>query len=66
MEAFFEWINTHGMALIAALVGLFVVVAKITPTPKDDAWAAKLMSMLNILPAGAKETLKEEEAAKKA
>jgi hypothetical protein len=57
MEQFIEWVNTHGLAMIGALFGLFTVIAKITPTPKDDAWVAKLLGWLNLLPETAREKI---------
>lgn len=57
MPEFIEWVNQHGLALIGSLVALFVVISKITPTPKDDAWAAQLLNWLNLLPQSAKNKL---------
>lgn len=57
MEAFIGWIQTHGLEFLGALMGLFVVIAKVTPTPKDDAWVAKLLGWLNLLPVSARDKL---------
>jgi hypothetical protein len=59
-----QWPNI--VTLLGLLLGVLTVIAKWTPTPKDDAWAAKLMGWLNLLPVTAKKTLADDEAAKKA
>ena len=68
MDNFMQWITDHWgnvVALVGLLVGAFAVVAKFTPTPADDRWAAWLMDKLNILPVTAKQVRQEKVAAKK-
>ena len=57
-----QWPNI--IALLGLLLGAFAAIAKWTPTPKDDAWAARLLGWLNLLPVTAKEKLKESKEAK--
>ena len=67
-----DWLQTNWghlvdflLLLAAALVGL----AKLTPTPKDDALFAKILGWLNLLPHTAKANLAQanaERASKKA
>jgi hypothetical protein len=59
-----QWPNI--LTLLGLLVGVLAIVAKWTPTPKDDLWASRLLGWLNMLPVSAKEKLAEDQAAKKA
>jgi len=52
-----QWGNI--VVLLGLILSAGVVVAKWTPTPKDDAWFARLLSWLNLLPHGAKAALKK-------
>lgn len=45
------------VAIITALVTVAGLIAKLTPTPKDDAITAKVLNFLNLLPTGAKQAL---------
>jgi len=38
------------LALIGALLAVATIVCRLTPTPKDDALVAKILSWLNMLP----------------
>jgi hypothetical protein len=42
-----NWVSI--MAVIGGTVTVFSLIAKMTPTPKDDAWAAKLVKWVDIL-----------------
>ena len=62
MDNFINFLQTPWPYIVELVVGLLVVVgiiAKWTPTPKDDAWVAKLLSWVNVLPVSAKEKLDE-------
>lgn len=65
MDNFIAWVTDHwGNVVILAgiLTSGFAIVARFTPTPKDDAWAAWLMDKLNVLPESAKKQYEEEKA----
>ncbi len=57
MDKMIDFFTEHGEALGGLVAVILVFVARFTPTPKDDAWFAKILGMLNLLPEGAKETL---------
>jgi hypothetical protein len=68
MDNFLNFMSTQWpniLTLLGLLGGLFVIIAKWTPTPKDDLWAARIMGWLNMLPVSAKEKLADDTAAKK-
>jgi len=47
-----EWIHANGkdiLALIGAVVSVASLVVKLTPTPKDDRFLAKLIQVLSAL-----------------
>ena len=45
-----QWGNI--VVLLGLLLSAGVVIAKWTPTPKDDLWFARLLDWLNLLPKG--------------
>jgi hypothetical protein len=66
MENFMNFMQTQWpniLALMGILLSALVVIAKWTPTPKDDLWAARLLGWLNMLPVSAKEKLDESKKA---
>lgn len=66
---FIDWIGTNWpqvITLVTVLLGGVGIIAKWTPTPKDDEWVAKILGWLNLLPVTAKERLAQLEAEKKA
>ncbi|MBR4592130.1 MAG: hypothetical protein IKO35_02870 [Elusimicrobiaceae bacterium] len=47
-----EWIHTNGkdiLAIIGAVVTAASLIVKLTPTPKDDAFLAKIINVLAAL-----------------
>ena len=36
------------IAIVGATLGLLAVLAKVTPNPKDDGWAAKALEFFNL------------------
>lgn len=48
------------LSIFGGLVGVLAVIAKLTPTPKDDKIAAAILNFLNLLPQTAKQTYEEE------
>ena len=62
MDKFLNFMQTQWgniVILLTLLLTAFATIAKWTPTPKDDAWAARLLGWLNLLPHSAKKTLDE-------
>lgn len=52
MEAYFVWaVANYGTIVggLLAIVGGFSVIAKLTPTPADDAFLAKAVTVLDFL-----------------
>ena len=52
METYISWIATNYDVLIAgalAVVGGFSIIAKLTPTPKDDEILAKVVKVLDFI-----------------
>jgi len=60
MGNFVEWMQSNWAQLLTS-IGLFIGflggIAKFTPTPKDDAWVARLLGWFNLLPKSAKDRL---------
>jgi len=47
-----NWILMHKTEIIAVVGGVVTIasiIVKLTPTPKDDAWLAKIVGVLNTL-----------------
>lgn len=68
MTAFIAFVTANIgaiLAIIGALAGAFAIVAKLTPTPKDDKVAAAILNFLNLLPTTAKATYEARKAEKK-
>ncbi len=62
---FIELITTRWpelLQILGLLIGVLAGIAKFTPTPKDDAIFAKLLSIFNMLPISAKAKLDEAKA----
>ena len=67
MSTFIAFITANWaslLAILSALVGAFAIIAKLTPTPKDDAIAAAILNFLNLLPETAKQTYEEKKEKK--
>lgn len=62
MDNFINFLQTQWPYIVELIVGLLVVlglIARWTPTPKDDAWVAKILGWVNMLPQTAKAQLDE-------
>ena len=47
-----EWLTTHWTSIVEVIGGIIAVasiIVKLTPTPKDDEWLAKVVKFLAIL-----------------
>jgi hypothetical protein len=65
MQNFITFITVNWPQLVAVLVAVATVgslIAKLTPTPKDDGIFAAILNFLNLLPAGAKAAREEKKA----
>jgi hypothetical protein len=66
--AFITFITANWAALVGVLVALLSVaalIAKLTPTPKDDAIIAKILYVVNLLPQTARQAYEANKAPKK-
>lgn len=53
------------LGILSALLGVVGMIAKLTPTPKDDAVVERLLYFFNLLPQSARAAHDEREAEKK-
>lgn len=66
--AFITFITANWAALVgvlAALLSVAALIAKLTPTPKDDAIIAKILYVVNLLPQSARQSYEAKKAPKK-
>ena len=53
-----QWILNNKEAIIAGAISVLTglgLLARLTPSPKDDKWIAKLLSILKLIPVPKKE-----------